>query len=78
MNTPSMEAGPARTYELRFAELFNTGRGYAFPCDAQGNVDIAMLSERARKNYLRARATVGRDFFAPVMCTRDAVGSCYA
>lgn len=61
--------GSAHAYELRFVGLFNTGRGYAFPCDARGNVDTAMLTERARMNYLRARAAVGRDFHAPVRCT---------
>lgn len=53
-------------YELRFEALFNQGRGYAFPCDAEGQVDLALLSEKARANYLRARASVGREFSMPV------------
>lgn len=53
-------------YELRFAALFNPGRGYAFPCDADGNVDLDGLTERARANYFYARTTVGRDFCAPM------------
>lgn len=60
-----------RCYELRFAGLFNTGRGYAFPCDVQGKVNVALLSERARANYLRACASVGRDLFAPVTCVHS-------
>ena len=48
------------TYQLRFDDLFVPGRGYAFPCDARGQVDMDALSERARNNYLYARAVVGR------------------
>jgi hypothetical protein len=54
-------------FELRFAGLFNTGRGYAFPCDAEGHVDIDSLVEPARSNYLFARTVIGREFFAPVV-----------
>ena len=38
-------------FELRFTGLFNPGRGYAFPCDAQGQVDLDSLSEMARIHY---------------------------
>lgn len=55
-------------YELRFADMFHIGRGYAFPCDAQGHVVIDELGERARLNYFYARAMVGRELFAPVTC----------
>ena len=54
-------------YELRFASLFQSGRGYAFPCDAKGQVQLDELSERARANYLFARAVVGREFDTPVV-----------
>ena len=54
-------------YELRFLCLYGTGRGYAFPCDPQGRVDLNRLSERARNNYLYARAVVGREFAAPAV-----------
>lgn len=58
-------------YELRFDSLFQAGRGLAFPCDAQGGVRMDALSEAARRNYLFARAVVGRDFASPVVqrCT---------
>ena len=46
-------------YELRFGSLFNAGRAFAFPCDADGHVDMDALSERARTDYLYARAVVG-------------------
>jgi hypothetical protein len=66
MDTRAAAAGRDSCYELRFAGLFNAARGYAFPCDAQGQVDVSLLSERARANYRRACANVGRDFFWPV------------
>ena len=56
-----------RTHELRFRSLFNEGRGYAFPCDRNGLVDIDELTERARRNYLFARAVVGSEFFLPIV-----------
>jgi hypothetical protein len=52
-------------YELRFQSLFNEGRALAFPCDAQGHVDMDALSDRARGNYLYARAVVGREYATP-------------
>ena len=54
-------------YELRFKSLFDEGRAYAFPCDAAGHVDMDSLSERARDNYLYARAVVGREFSLPAV-----------
>jgi hypothetical protein len=54
-------------YVLRFQSLFNEGRAYAFPCDASGNVDMDSLSERARDNYLYARAVIGREVAVPAV-----------
>ena len=54
-------------YQLRFRSLFNEGRGYVFPCDAGGCVDLDALSDRARDNYLYARTVVGREFFMPAV-----------
>lgn len=58
---------PQDAYELRFRSIFDTGRGLAFRCDANGHVDLDALSETARANYLFARAMVGRDYAAPVV-----------
>ena len=55
-------------FEVRFASLCRQGRGCAFPCDRQGRVDLDALSERARNNYLFARAMVGRDNALPRVC----------
>jgi len=54
-------------YVLRFRSLFDEGRGYVFPCDAQGRVDMDAMSERALNNYLYARTVVGREFSAPAV-----------
>jgi hypothetical protein len=61
-----------RTFELRFQSLVDRGRAYAFPCDAIGNVDMDILGERARNNYLYARALVGREVARPKVQTRAA------
>jgi hypothetical protein len=55
-------------FQLRFQSLFDAGRGYAFPCDEEGHVDLNSLSERARTNYLYARAMVGREVATPAVC----------
>ena len=57
-------------YELRFQSLFNEGRALAFPCDALGSVELDALSERARNNYLYARAVVGVEFAVPAVLRR--------
>jgi hypothetical protein len=55
------------TYELHFASLRNASRALSFPCDAEGRVPMDTLSERARCNYLYARAVIGREFAWPVI-----------
>ena len=65
---PIDTAGPG--YEIRFRSIFQEGRCLAFPCDAKGEVNLDILSERARANYLYARAVVGREYLAP------AIGPC--
>jgi hypothetical protein len=64
--SPAREAG----FELRFQSLFDEGRGFAFPCDAQGHVDIDLLSARLRLNYLYARTLIGREFSVPAVLQR--------
>lgn len=54
-------------YELRFKSLFDEGRAYSFPCDVSGAVNMDALSERARNNYLYARAVVGRELSLPAV-----------
>lgn len=65
--TSTTEFFATTEFKLRFRSLFNPGRGFAFPCDSHGKVDMDGLSERARNNYLFARAMVGRDLAAPAV-----------
>lgn len=60
-------ASHADQYELRFANLFDEGRGLSFPCDSDGQVDLDRLSERARTNYFFARSAIGREFRCPAV-----------
>ncbi len=62
-----MTESNANQFELRFQSLFDHGRGFAFPCDPKGRVDLDQLSERARVNYLFARAMVGRELAMPAV-----------
>ena len=56
-------------FQLRFQSLFRQGRGFAFPCDAKGQVDLDHMSERSRNNYFYARAMVGRELTTPAVET---------
>ena len=61
-----MNASQASTgWELRFDALFTGRRGFAFPCTAEGHVNMDALSERALNNYLYARAMMGRELTWP-------------
>ena len=62
-----MNTHPSHHYELRFQSLFNEERGYAFPCDAQGLVDMDALGERLLNSYLYARSVIGREFASPAV-----------
>ncbi|HSV45492.1 MAG TPA: hypothetical protein VLJ58_06845 [Ramlibacter sp.] len=54
-------------YQLCFRSLFDSGRGYAFPCAPDGAVDIDCMSEMVRNNYFFARAMVGRELAVPAV-----------
>jgi hypothetical protein len=54
-------------YELRFRSLFHEGRGFAFPCDAEGHVDMDSMTPRALNNYLYARSVIGREVAIPAV-----------
>jgi hypothetical protein len=67
MIEPSALAAVEPCYELRFTSLFNRERGFAFPCDAMGHVDIDELTGRGRLNYFYARTVVGVELSAPIV-----------
>ena len=54
-------------FEVRFESLYRPGMGMAFPCDEEGQVDLDSLPQRARSNYLFARAMIGREFMYPAV-----------
>jgi hypothetical protein len=54
-------------FALRFHSLFSAGHDYAFPCDAQGQVNLDSLSDRALANYLFVRGAVGHEFLGPLV-----------
>jgi hypothetical protein len=62
-----MNETAAHQFQLCFRSLFDSGRGYSFPCDEKGRVDLDQLGECARNNYLYARAVVGREFATPAV-----------
>lgn len=68
-STRSAHSTHASRFELWFRSLFNQGRGFAFACDAEGRVSMDELSERGRRNYLFARAMIGREFATPSVRT---------
>lgn len=57
-------------HELRFMALANGSKGYAFPCDPAGQVELDGLTERERIDYLYARAVVGREVAPPSVISR--------
>jgi hypothetical protein len=57
-------------FELRFRSLFNDGCALVFACDEDGQVDMDAMSERARENYLVARALLGRHYAYPIVRRR--------
>ncbi len=67
MNTMHHTQPESTGFELRFQSLFDEGRGYAFPCDARGHVDLDTMSDRLRNNYLYVRTLIGRDFSLPAV-----------
>ena len=70
-DTSNLLASATAGYQLRFIDLYHRGRGYAFPCDAAGQVDLHGLSERGRDRYLHVQACVGTEYSAPVVAPAD-------
>lgn len=71
MNSSSTPRRASEPYELLFRSLFRPGRGYSFPCDAGGDVDLDALSEGERNSYFYARTAIGCEFAMPVVRPSD-------
>nr|WP_297357233.1 hypothetical protein [uncultured Caldimonas sp.] len=67
MDSSLMPLKESPRFELRFQSLFHQGRALAFPCDEEGHVHLDSLSDRARQNYLYARAVIGREYAVPAV-----------
>jgi hypothetical protein len=63
----TLNASPP-SFEVRFVSLYTPGRGYVFPCDGHGFVDLDRLSEQAR-------AMVGRELATPRICPHGAAAA---
>lgn len=56
---------PASTHRLQFCAVDAQLPPVLVPCDAQGNVHLDGLTDKARNAYLGARALMGRLYRAP-------------
>ena len=65
MGMSSIVSAEGTDYRLSFSPLRVNGRGFAFPCDASGRVDLDALTDAVRNDYLYARAMIGREVGAP-------------
>ena len=71
MTHDSHSSTSTAAFELYFPSLRLSTPALSFPCDAGGDVWLDTLGERARDNYLFARALMGRDYGMPtVQATR--------
>lgn len=67
MNESFTAAANEASYELRFFSRCTKQPGYAFPCDAQGCVEMSALSDHDRSSYLYARVVAGNELAIPVV-----------
>jgi len=72
----STQSSSAAHYQLRYQSLKRQENVLEFPCDAQGRVEMNGLSERARNDYLFARAVVGFEFARPAVVPSDVSTFC--
>ena len=64
-------SGSNSAFELRFRHLFRPGRAFAFPCDAEGKVNLDAMSERCRNSYFYVRTVVGSEVDVPRVLRLD-------
>ena len=69
-----MNASTSQTarHELRFFSLFDSGRGFSFPCEADGRIAYEQMTATAQASYLRARSMVGCELTSPVVVIKAA------
>ena len=62
----SSTSSKSSAFQLCFRAL-RSGSDFAFPCDAEGHVDLDKMSERTRNDYFYARAMMGREVAYPAV-----------
>ena len=67
---PTM-SGSSSAFELRFRHLFKPGRAFAFPCDAEGKVDLGGMSEQCRNSYFYVSNVVGSEVDVTLVLRSD-------
>ncbi len=67
MQDQASTSDDADRYTLFFRSILMAGRGYKFPCDANGGVQLQAMSARLRQNYLYAKGLVGLELLSPVV-----------
>ncbi len=72
----STQSSSAANYQLKYQSLKRLESVLVFPCDAQGRVEMNGLSERARNDYLFARAVVCFEFARPAVVQSDVLTLC--
>ena len=55
-------------FDVHFRSLLRRGFELIFPCDGEGRVNLDALGDRAKVDYLFARAMVGREYAGPAIC----------
>lgn len=53
-------------FQLRFNALYEQGKGYTFPCDKDGKVDISSMSASEIESYALVHVLTGLEYSYPV------------
>jgi hypothetical protein len=65
MQRNTSAAPVAFSHSLRYVPLVAGRRGYVFPCDPTGRVELDCLSDMDRNDFLYAKHLVGMAFGVP-------------
>ena len=71
----SPRTSSAGHWQIRFEPLVAGATASVFSCDAQGQVELDAMEDRARNDYFFARALIGRDFARPVLVRVESASS---
>lgn len=63
----SLKPGNQNEYLLAFEPVCSNGVSMAIPCDADGNVQVELLTDAQRHSYMLAQAMVGQEVHAGVV-----------